>query len=112
MDGKRSTVNSETYFDTLMRLRRAIQNKRRGKLSKGVKLLHDNAKPHTAKLTTALLKEFGWEVLPHAAYSPDMAPSDYHTFPGLKKDLGGKRFADDQSLKKAVEEFFEKQTAE
>ncbi len=76
IDGKRSTVNSETYFDTLMRLRRAIQNKCRGKLSTGVKLLHDNAKPHAAKLTTALLKQFGWEVLPHAAYSPDMAPSD------------------------------------
>jgi histone-lysine N-methyltransferase SETMAR len=34
-------------------------------------------------------------LLPHAPYSPDLAPSDYFLFPNLKKWLGGKRFAVD-----------------
>jgi hypothetical protein len=33
---------------TLQKLHRAIQNKRRGMLSRGVVMIHDNAHPHTA----------------------------------------------------------------
>jgi hypothetical protein len=33
---------------TLKKLRRAKQNKRRGMLSRGVVMIHDNARPHTA----------------------------------------------------------------
>jgi hypothetical protein len=38
-----TTINSDKYCDTLWKFRLAIQNRRRGKLSKGVTLLHDNA---------------------------------------------------------------------
>ncbi|GBM50328.1 hypothetical protein AVEN_142338-1 [Araneus ventricosus] len=43
-----TTINSQVYCHTLKKLTRAIQNKRRGLLSSGVELLHDNALPHTA----------------------------------------------------------------
>jgi hypothetical protein len=46
-----TTMNAESYFATLMRLRYAIQNRRRGILSSGVMLLHDNARPHAAART-------------------------------------------------------------
>jgi len=36
------------------------------------------------------------EVLPHPAYSPDLAPSDFHLFGPLKEALGGKRRDDDE----------------
>ncbi|GFV02277.1 histone-lysine N-methyltransferase SETMAR [Trichonephila clavipes] len=39
-----TTINAATYCQTLKRLRRAIQNKRRGMLTNGVRLLHDNAR--------------------------------------------------------------------
>ncbi|GFY24177.1 histone-lysine N-methyltransferase SETMAR [Trichonephila clavipes] len=42
-----TTMNSGVYCATLWKLRRALQNKRRGKLSKGVLLLHDNARSQT-----------------------------------------------------------------
>jgi len=49
------TINALRYCETLKKLRRAIQNKRRGMLTKGVYLLHDNPRPHTANVTTHLL---------------------------------------------------------
>ncbi|KAJ4444773.1 hypothetical protein ANN_06570 [Periplaneta americana] len=47
------TVNTDRYCGTLRKLRRAIQNKRRGMLTAGVVLLHDNAHPHKARRTAA-----------------------------------------------------------
>jgi hypothetical protein len=43
-----STITIEVYSETLKKLRRAIQNKRRGMLTYGVVLLHDNARPHSS----------------------------------------------------------------
>ena len=37
-------------------------------------LLHDNAPSHTAKLIKETIEAFDWEILSHAAYSPDLAP--------------------------------------
>ena len=36
--------------------------------------LHDNAPSHTSKMVRIYLETLNWEVLPHAAYSPDLAP--------------------------------------
>ncbi|GFU05368.1 histone-lysine N-methyltransferase SETMAR [Trichonephila clavipes] len=71
-------------------------NKRRGMLTKGVRFHHDNARPHTANRTTALVERFGWEMVSHPPYSPDLAPSDFHLFPELKKNLGGTQFQTDE----------------
>jgi transposase len=57
---------------------------RRGMLSKGVVLLHDNAQPHTAARTNAFIKHFNWEFFDHPPYSPDLVPSDYHLFSKMK----------------------------
>jgi [histone H3]-lysine36 N-dimethyltransferase SETMAR len=62
-------------------------------------LQHDNARPHTAKLTKAKLQELGWEVLPHPAYSPDLAPSDYHLFRDLQHELDEQHF-ENEDVKK------------
>ncbi|KFM68784.1 Histone-lysine N-methyltransferase SETMAR, partial [Stegodyphus mimosarum] len=37
-----TTINADSYCETLRRLRRAIQNKRRGLLTSGIVLIHDN----------------------------------------------------------------------
>jgi hypothetical protein len=50
-----------------------------------VVLLHDNAHPHTAARTRALLEHFDWELFDHPPHSPDLAPIDYHL-------LGSQRF--------------------
>ncbi|GFR91223.1 histone-lysine N-methyltransferase SETMAR [Elysia marginata] len=73
----------------------AIRRKRPGQLTNGVILQHDNATPHTARVTQGWLEKYGWEILPHPPHSPDLAPSDYHLFGPLKRELAGKRFDDD-----------------
>ncbi|EFN88788.1 Histone-lysine N-methyltransferase SETMAR, partial [Harpegnathos saltator] len=40
---------------------------------------HDNARPHVGKIAKATLEAFGWDVLTHTPYLPDIAPSDYIT---------------------------------
>jgi hypothetical protein len=39
-----------------------------------------------------LLPHFQQEILQHPAYSPDLAPTDYHPFPVLNKELGDYSF--------------------
>jgi len=51
MPPKNQTINKNVYCATLGNLRRAIQNKRREMLSRGIILFHDNVRPHTANDT-------------------------------------------------------------
>ena len=84
------------------RLKPAIRSKRRGLLSKGVVLLHDNARPHTAAHTAETLRKLKFDVMAHPPYSPDLAPSDYHLFGPLKEALRGRRFTSDPEVKEVV----------
>ena len=61
---------------------------RRGKLSRGIVLLYDNARPHTARQTQALLREqVHWDIFEHPPYSPDLAPSDFSCFQKMVNSL-------------------------
>ena len=57
--------------------------------SKGVLLQQDNARVHTCNDATDAVEQNGYELIPHPAYSPDLAPSDFFLFPNLKKDIRG-----------------------
>jgi hypothetical protein len=67
-----------------------------------VPLLHDNARPHIARTTFNVLNTWYWEILPHPPYSPDLAPSDCHLLPKLKKQLKGLRFQTDEDVQQEV----------
>jgi len=84
---KKETVNSAAYQATLKKLKRAVQRKRPQMSDKWVLSLHDNARPHTAHATANLLERWGWEILEHPPYSPDVAPPDFHLFPNMKKNI-------------------------
>jgi len=89
-------------------LRPAIRSKRRGRLTQGVLLLHDNARRHTAHLTISTIRQLNWEILEHPAYSPDLAPLDFHMFGPLKNALRCGRFAADDEVKEAVHDWLVK----
>ena len=99
------TITGAYYADLLHRLRASIKEKRRGLLSAGVLLLHDNASSHTSRLARSAVHHCGFEELPHPPYSPDLAPSDFHLFPKLKEHLRGNRYADNEELKTAVSQY-------
>ena len=101
---KRSTITGVYYANLLDQLRTAIREKRRGKLSKGVLLQQDNARVHTCKVAMDAIERNGYELIPHPAYSPDLAPSDVFLFPNLKKDIRGLHFRSDEEVVTAVEE--------
>ena len=48
--------------------------------------------------------EHGYKLIPHPAYSPDLAPSDFFQFPNLKKDIRGCHFQPDKEVVMAAEE--------
>ena len=67
----------------------------------------DNARPHVALATKEKLKDFGWEVLQHPPYSPDIAPSDFHLSRSLQNHLDLRLFNSTDEIKKVLNVFLE-----
>lgn len=105
-------ITGEYYASLLDRLKEVIKKKRRGKLTKGILLLHDNAPAHKSNIVAAKLNTLGFQLVHHPPYSPDLAPSDYFLFPNLKKHLKGQRFEDISDVTQAAESWFEEQPKE
>ena len=103
MDAKSYCNQLERVNDKLVRLRPRHRK---------VRLLHDNTRPHTAKMTRQKILELGWETLPHPPYSPDLAPSDYHLFSPLKQFLRDKTYDNDDDIKTDLQTFFNSKEAE
>ena len=69
---------------------------------KGIKLLHDNARPHKSKQVKETIASMGLEELEHPPYSPDLAPCDFWLFDGLKRHLAGSVFEEDAQIERAI----------
>jgi hypothetical protein len=71
-------------------------------------LVHaDNARPHTAKLSTQYFNENRTKSAPHPPYSPDLALSDFYLFGYVKRCLAGLSFKHADQLLAAVESVLE-----
>jgi len=86
---KSNQTIAKCYQQQLIELNRALNQKRLIIVQKKPKVivLHDNARSHVAKVIKDMLSALQWEVLPHTAYSPDYAPSDFHLFRSLQHGL-------------------------
>lgn len=104
---KGKTISGQYYADLLDRLLIMIREKRPGLLKKKILYHHDNASVHTCRTAMQKLEELRFEIIDHPPYSPDLAPSDFHLFPNLKKFLAGKRFESNEEVKTSVNEYFE-----
>ena len=102
---KKSTITVAYYANLLDQLRTVIREKRLGKLSKGILLQQDNARVHICKIAMDAVERNGYELIPHPAYSPDLAPSDYFLFPNLNKDIPGRHFRSNEEVVAAAEEW-------
>ncbi|UYV83678.1 SETMAR [Cordylochernes scorpioides] len=110
------TITGEHYQQQLMQLSRALKIKRPLYAKRHDKVIyqHDNAWPHVAKVVKETLEVLQWDVLPHPAYSPDIAPSYYHMFRSMTHGLAEQHFTSYEEAKNWVnvwiaskdEEFF------
>lgn len=101
------TVNTVRYNQQMVNLKRALEEKRPEWASRHGKVIlqHDNAPSHTAKAVRETVSTFGWELLPHPPYSPDLAPSDYHLFSSMSHALSMQHFKNYEEVKKWVDEW-------
>jgi histone-lysine N-methyltransferase SETMAR len=101
-------VNAELYRQQLDRMYAALTRKYPALVNRSQVLLHhDNAPAHTARSTLDKLQELdGIELLPHPAYSPDLAPSDYHLFRSMAHFLRGRTFKNVEEVETGVRDFF------
>jgi len=93
-------------------LKDILRKKRRGKVTKEVLFLQHNAPSHRTLATQKKLACLGIHCLDHPSYSPHLAPSDYHLFPGLKKQLEGRHFSSDAEVIAAAETWLDGQPSE
>jgi histone-lysine N-methyltransferase SETMAR len=74
---------------------------------KRVVLQQDNVSPHTARKTKEKFRELdATELLPHPAYSPDLAPSDFNLFRAIEHFLRGRSFKTIEDVEMGCSEFF------
>ena len=95
---KGQTINAEYYSYLLVQLKDILKEKCHRKVTKGVLFFHGNAPAHWALATRKKLAYLGFQCLDHPPYSPGLTPSDYHLFPGPKKQLKGHHFRLTRSL--------------
>jgi hypothetical protein len=73
---KGQTINVEYYSSLLVQLKDILKEKRRGKFTKAVLFMNDNAPAHRALATQKKLAYLGFQCLDCPPYSPDLAPLD------------------------------------
>jgi len=105
-------INAEYYPSLLVQLKDILKEKRRGRSPRGVMFLHDDVPAHQAFAIQKKLVYLGFECLDNPPYSPDLAPSDYHLFPGLKKQLKFRHFSSDVEVTAAAETWLDGQPSD
>jgi len=106
---KGQTINAEHYLSLLVKFKDILKEKCCGKITNVVLLFHDNAPAHRTLATRKKLAYLVFQCLNHPPYSPDLTPSDYHLFPGLKKKLKGHHFSSDAEVIPASETWLDGQ---
>jgi len=106
------TINAEYYSSLRVQLKDILKEKCHRKVTKVVLFLHDSAPAHRALVTHKKLAYLGFQCLDHPPYSPGLALSDYHLFPGLKNQLKGRHFSSILEVIAAAETWLNGQPSE
>ncbi|KAI6647106.1 Transposase [Oopsacas minuta] len=105
---KGQTLTGQFYADVVLPEVEKHYLKRRPKTgTRGLKILHDNARPHKSLAVRQKIKDMDMHEVPHPPYSPDIAPCDFWLFRKLKDNLSGREFEDRLSLGRAIYRYLE-----
>ena len=98
---RRSTIDHDYCIENCLKpVAKEMWKQRKSSGTKGIKLLHDNARPHTHSDVINYLTEEGIDIMPHSPYSPDLAPCDYWLNDYIKRNLADQ--TNEKSLAHAV----------
>jgi histone-lysine N-methyltransferase SETMAR len=75
-------------------------------------ILQGHALTHRALATRKKLAYLAFQCLDHPPYFPNLTPSDYHLFPGLKEQFKGRHFSSDDEVISAAETWLDGQPSE
>jgi histone-lysine N-methyltransferase SETMAR len=101
------TRSSARYCAMLQEeLKPTTRSKRRGFMTNGVVLHHNNAQPHTAAATVEMIRKLKFDLISHPANSPDLAVSYYYNFGPLKQAVREHRFANFEDIEETVHTLF------
>ena len=78
----------------------------------GVLFLHENARAHRTLATQKKQAYLGLQCLDHPPCSQDLAPSDYHLFRGLEKQLKVRHLSSDAEVISAADTWLDGQLSE
>ena len=105
---KGQTLTGQFYADVVLPEEEKFYLKRRPKTGiRGLKILHDNARPHKSLAVRQKIQDMGMHEVPHLPYSPDIAPCDFWLFRKLKDNLSGREFEDRLSLGRTIYRYLE-----
>ena len=77
--GKGKTVTGDFYTNScLLEVEHHLTRRRPKAGAKGIRLLHDNARPHKTMQVQEKITSMGMIELEHPPYSPDLAPCDFY----------------------------------
>lgn len=98
---------ADRYQQQLIRVSDELERKRpfTGNGTRHVILQQNNTRPQITKAAKDIICSLGWEILPHAAYSPDLAPSNFYLFRSLKHHLTDTNFQTLEEVQKSIDEF-------
>jgi len=101
------TVNTKRYQQQLINLNCSLLKNEYQKKQHKVIFLHDNARIRQNQFRTRWKHSAGkFCPMTHAAYSPDLALSDYHLLASMNHALAEQRFGSDEDVKKWLDEWF------
>ena len=107
---KSKTVTGETYEDVLRKKFLLALRKKRPQKAAAVFFHHNNAPPHRAARVHQFFDDNNFDVVPHALYSPEHAPSNFWLFLTLKDTLCGRTFSSRSALATAIFQWSQQQT--
>jgi len=84
---QRSNYKRGVLFISAGAIEGHFEGKTPREIYQGILFLHDKGPAHRALANQKKLAYLGFQCLDHPPYSPDLATSDYHVFPGLKKTI-------------------------
>ena len=100
-----TTINGPSDASIIERLHSVIVEKERGKVSRGVLLLYDNAPVDKCNTVQAAIRQVGFIELNHLAYSLDTASTNSRPLSNLNKFLRSKNLSSDDEAVTTVEDY-------